>query len=211
MENPIENNPLLMLLGSVTPLPGPFQQRVIEQTLTEDLQPKQHLLEPGETCRRIYYIESGLLRTYYLDEQGHQHTTWLLAAGELIISVHSFFSQQPAQEYLQALRPSKLRSLSWHQLQSYYADFPQGNLIGRILTEKYYIRSEERTLSMRTLSPRKRFELLLEKQPDIEQLTTTSILASYLGISRENFSRMRSCMLRKNTQQTPNPKNNSKP
>jgi len=206
MENPTENNPLLLLLGSVTPLPGPFQQRVVEQTYTEYLQPKQHLLEPGETCRRIYYIESGLLRTYYLDEQGHQHTTWLLSAGELIISVHSFFAQHPAQEYLQALQPSKLKSLSFHQLQSYYADFPQGNLIGRVLTEKYYIRSEERTLSMRTLSAQKRYELLLEKQPDIEQLTTTAILASYLGITRESFSRMRSSMLKEKRPSNPSPK-----
>ncbi len=203
MEHPSDTTGLLNVLGYITPLPEPFQQRVNAQILEEHFQSKEILLRPGDTARRIYFVKSGFLRAYFLDESGKEHTTWFVGENDLMISIYSFFTQKPAEEYIEVLQDATLQSLTWHQLQSYYADFREGNLIGRIVTEKYYILSEERSLFLRTKSPQQRYEILVERHPTIEQLTTTANIASYLGMNRETFSRMRSKTLKQKHQ--PNP------
>lgn len=182
---------VLHVLGNIAPLPEPFQQRIREQLLTERYQARHLLLSPGEISRRVYYIRQGFLHAYFIDQQGKKHTSWFMGRGDVMISVYSFFTQKPAQEYIEVLQDAVLQSLTWSQLQSYYADFPQGNLAGRIITEKYYLLSEERSISLRTQTPEARYQYLLERHPDIHLMTTAENIASYLGITRETLSRIR--------------------
>jgi len=187
----IQEADLLETLGFIVPLPAPFQKRVNEEILTESFNRKHILLWPGEIARRLYFIQRGFLRAYFIDDNGKECTTWFMGQGDLMISVYSFFTQKPAYEYIEVIQACKLQSLSWGELNAYYADFKEGNLLGRIVTQKYYLLSEERAIFLRTQSPEIRYDLLLEQHPEIEQQTTQNNIASYLGISRETLSRIR--------------------
>ncbi|KIA96209.1 hypothetical protein OC25_03775 [Pedobacter kyungheensis] len=182
---------LLEILGFIIPLPTPMQNRVKEESLIETFERKKILLSPGEIARRIYFIRSGFMRAYFIDEDGKECTTWFRGKGDLMISVTSFFTQQPAQEYIEVLQDSKVQSLTWLELNAYYADFKEANLIGRILIQKYYILSAESAILLRTQRPEHRYDMLLQNHPEIEQQTTQQNIASYLGISRETLSRIR--------------------
>lgn len=196
MESQSNIEGVLRLMAQIAPLPLPLQQRIASQLREEHFAPKEILLSPGETARRIYYVKKGFLRSYFIDPQGREHTTGFTGEGQLLTSTASFLLQQPSGEYLQALHPSQLLSLTYYQLQSYYADFPQGNLIGRIIAERHYAMSVQQSGILRFRSPRERYQALLERYPDIEQLTTTIHIASFLGINRETLSRTRSRLLR---------------
>lgn len=191
-----EEADLLEALGFLVPLPAPMQQRVSQEAITQNFNRKHLLLKPGETARRFYFIRSGFLRSYFIDDQGKECTTWFLGKGEMMIPAYSFFTQKPSYEYIEVLQDCKLQSLSWNELNAYYADFPQGNLLGRIVTQKYYILSEERSVLLHTHNPELRYNRLLERHPNIEQQTTLTNVASYLGISRETLSRIRSKIAR---------------
>jgi CRP-like cAMP-binding protein len=182
---------LLETLSFIMPLPTPMQNRVKEESLIETFERKKILLEPGEIARRIYFIRSGFLRAYFIDEDGKECTTWFSTKGDLMASASSFFSQQPAKEYIEVLQDCTLQSLTWLELNAYYADFKEGNLLGRIIIQKYYILGEERAILLRTQRPEQRYNLLLKNYPQIEQQTTQQNIASYLGISRETLSRIR--------------------
>ncbi|MDQ0966858.1 CRP-like cAMP-binding protein [Flavobacterium sp. W4I14] len=190
--NQNEEADLLETLGFIVPLPSPLQQRVKKEAITQEFNRKHLLLKPGETARRVYFIRSGFLRAFFIDDQGRECTTWFMGKGDLMISAYSFFTQKPSHEYIEVLQNCKLQSLSWNELNAYYADFPQGNLLGRIVTQKFYIMSEKRSMLLRTNIPELRLKQLLERHPDIEQQTTLTNIASYLGISRETLSRIRS-------------------
>jgi len=190
-KTPTEEADLLDTLSFIVPLPAPLQSRVNQEAVTETFNRKHLLLRPGETARRLYFIRSGFLRAFFIDENGKACTTWFMGKGDLMISVYSFFTQKPAHEYIEVLQDCKLQSISWQQLNAYYADFPQGNLLGRIVMQKYYIMSEERAIFLRTQTPKLRYEKLLEYYPDIEQQTSQINIASYLGISRETLSRIK--------------------
>lgn len=182
---------LLETLSFIIPLPTPMQNRVKGESLIETFERKKLLLSPGETARRVYFIRSGFLRAYFIDDSGNECTTWFSGKGDLMISIHSFFTQQPANEYIEVLQDCKLQSLTWLELNAYYADFREGNLLGRLVTQRYFILSEERAILLRTRSPEQRYDLLLRNHPEIEQQTTQQNIASFLGISRETLSRIR--------------------
>ncbi|MGA9652024.1 Crp/Fnr family transcriptional regulator [Pedobacter sp.] len=191
MKNAINEASLLDMLGFITPLPAPFQKRVKEEMCTSYFKRKQLVLKPGEICRRLYFICSGFLRGYFIDENGKECTTWFVGKGELMISSYSFFTQQPSIEYIEVLEDTRVQSLTWHELNSLYADFKEGNLLGRIFTQKYLLLSEQRTLFLRTHKPEHKYDLLIAANPKIELQTTQANIASYLGISRETLSRIK--------------------
>lgn len=194
--NEIDNLSLLQLLGSVAPTSAEYQQRLAEQLLTEALPAKHHLVREGKICRRLYFVESGLVRSYHIDEDGSQCTNWFMKEGDLACAVTSFFEQKPSLENIELLQDSILVSITWNQLNALYADFQEANLIGRIMTQKYLMVLMDIHIHRHTTKAMTRYLNLLKQHPDIEQLTTQANIASYLGISRETLSRFRSELLR---------------
>lgn len=187
---------LFEVLGNIAPLSAAYHDRLRSQICTEHYPARHLLLRPGEVCRQIHFISSGLVRIYHIDEVGRDKTIIFMGAGELAIDASSFFEQAPATEYLETLKPTTIQSLSWHQLNSFYADFREGNYIGRIMAQKYLVLSVERNTELLCSSIPERYHALLSRHPDIEQQVSQSLIASYLGISRETLSKMKSEQLR---------------
>lgn len=182
---------LIQTLNFIRPLSDALDKR-FRDTLVEERLPKRYLLlEEGQIADKIYFINKGFARAFYYTRSGKECTSWFMGKGELMISVYSFYTQQPAAENIELLENSELLSMKWNQLQGIYADFPEYNFTGRIVTEKYYQLSEERTVLLRTLSAKERYEKLILTHPDILQKASQGQIASYLGISPETLSRVR--------------------
>jgi len=76
--------------------------------------------------------------------------------------------------------------------QALYRDFPEFNLFGRVLTERYYVLSEQRAHQLRVLPAAARYERLLAGFPAVFQRVALKHLASHLGMAAETLSRLRS-------------------
>ena len=111
---------------------------------------------------------------------------------DVFISVNSFFNRQPSQEYIETIEESTLCYIHYDELQKMYKDFIEFNVIGRVLTEKYYILCEERLQSIRKQKSEERYQFLLSYHSQILQRAPLKYVASYLGISLETLSRIRS-------------------
>lgn len=152
---------------------------------------KKKLLSIGETQKSIYFIFEGAARTYNIDQDGNQNTSWLLLENELAISVFSFFSQKTSFEVLETLEHSTLLVMSYAQLSKLYQIHPEFNFIGRVITEHYYIQSEEKANELRMLPGKERYAKLLNRKPEILRRVPLGILASYLGMTQSTLSRIR--------------------
>lgn len=152
--------------------------------------PRKHLLvEAGQVSNKMYFIDKGLLRGYYLKED-KDITTWLMPEGEFVISILSFYTRQPTYEYIELLEDSELWYISYDKLQKAYQLFPEFNLIGRTLTERYYVLSEYRSYYLRMHTAEERLRLLLNDFPTILARVKHRHVASLLGITPETLSRI---------------------
>jgi CRP-like cAMP-binding protein len=186
----MEITSLLTTLNSISILPEPLHGKIKALLIEETFPRKSIILKTGQVSQRIYFVKKGFIRAYY-NKGSSQFSTWFMGEGEFIISVYSFFSRKPSFENIEVLEDCVLQSINWDQLQSLYKQFPEFNLTGRIITEQYYIRSEERAISLQTLTAKQRYENLLAAYPGILQKASLGQIASFLSIKQETLSRIR--------------------
>lgn len=158
---------------------------------TKHLRRKEILLKKGEICNNIYFIEKGLLRCYY-EKNDEEISSWFMKENDVIISVKSFYNRTPSYETIAAIENTIVHGITYMQLEFLYKNYLEFNIIGRLLTTKYYILSEERIYSLRKERARDRYLSLLKTRPDIIKRVPLKYIASYLGITLETLSRIRS-------------------
>jgi CRP-like cAMP-binding protein len=178
------------MLQSVHPLSDALIDYLQQVLNPKDLKRRQFLLNHGQVCREICFIESGLLRCFYLEDD-HEVSSWFMKEGDVIAYVPSFFRQEISYECIQAMESASLYCITHSQLQHIYKHFPEFNFIGRVLTERYYTLSKERLYSLRIQRTGERFRHLLDNNPELVQRVPSKYLASYLGVREETLSRMK--------------------
>jgi len=151
----------------------------------------EYLITEGNICRHLYFLERGALRGYY-NLDGKEITHWFGFANDFVTSFHSFITQQPAVENIQLLEGSILWSISKDTLNDLFKQFPEIDRLVRIAYEKYYIRLEERFVNAQFKTATELYENLLTQTPHIIERVPLGYIASYLGISQETLSRIRS-------------------
>jgi CRP-like cAMP-binding protein len=151
----------------------------------------QSLLEIGNRCSDLFFVEKGLLRGYYLDD-GKEITNWFGQEGEFATNFYSFVAEKPSFETIQVVEDCELLQLSFRNLQALYVKFPETERLGRIITENYYIKLEERLLSLQFKTAKERYQHFVKSKPNLLQRTSLGQIASYLGITQETLSRIRS-------------------
>jgi len=181
---------LLTFIGALQPLSTPLEEALRQFLRREELPRRHWLLQPGQVSERIYFIEKGVVRGYYLKDD-REVTSWFMKESDFIISIASFYTRQPAQEYIELLEDAVFLSIRFDQLQHLYRQFPEFNTIGRLLTEHYYVLSEQRATNLRMQSAGERYQQLLTDFPAIFQRVPLKYIASHLGLSPETLSRLR--------------------
>jgi CRP/FNR family transcriptional regulator, anaerobic regulatory protein len=185
---------LLYLFNSIHPLTEAAKSFLDAKIRVYEFSKKAYLLKEGQVCNDIYFIESGLIKSFYKKED-KEVTSWFMKENDIVISVKSFLKREKSYEYIQAIENSVVHAISHDDLDELYKVSLEFNIIGRIVTETYYVLSEERLFSMRKQKAEERFAFLLKEHPEIIQRAPVKDIASYLGISQETLSRIRSKMI----------------
>ena len=144
-----------------------------------------------KVCRHLYFLEKGALRGYY-NLDGKEITHWFAFEREFVTSFYSFTTGQPAVENIQLLEGSILWSISKDSLTHLLNQYHEIERLLRIAYEKYYIRLEERFVNAQFKTATERYQNLLAEAPHIIERMPLGYIASYLGISQETLSRIRS-------------------
>lgn len=183
---------ILHIFNSIYPMSEELENGIRQHSKITTFNKKAHLLEFNEINQSIHFILKGCVRIYYLNDEGEEHTSWLLTEGELAISVYSFYSQQKSFEAIEALENCVTLELTYPALSVLYQQHLEFNFIGRYLTEQYYIRSESKANSLRMLSAKERYDELVLRKSHLLKRIPLGYIASYLGITQSTLSRIRS-------------------
>ena len=151
----------------------------------------EFLVTESKVCKHLYFLEHGAIRGYYLLD-GKEITHWFGFENDFVTSFHSFITEQPAIENIQLLEGCVLWSISKEKLTSLFNQYHEIERLVRIAYEKYYLRLEERFVNAQFKTAAELYENLLKRTPHILERVPLGMIASYLGISQETLSRIRS-------------------
>jgi len=167
-------------------------RHALQDCFEEIILPKnEYLLNEGNVCRHLYFMQQGAVRGFY-NLDGKEITHWFGFEKDFVTSFHSFITGQPAVENIQLLEGSILWAISKDTLTGLFNQFHEIERLVRIAYEKYYIRLEERFVNAQFKTATERYESLLLQTPHIPERVPLGYIASYLGISQETLSRIRS-------------------
>ena len=165
---------------------------VLSAMLTEERYPKgATVLAEGQVCRKIYYVQRGLVRQYYM-KNGKELTEHLAFEGTTLMCIESLFKRQPTRLVIETLENALLYGISYEELCKAADGNPEfGRFLLSVLRESL-ITSQVKADTLRFESTKERYARIEQEHPEIIQRVPLNIVASYLQMSPETLSRARS-------------------
>jgi len=151
----------------------------------------EFLLHQDKLCRYSFWIEQGILRKFYWNDT-KEITTELIFEHDIAVSFGSYVLQKPSKEFIQAVTDVTVYQTEAQSFQMLKAKFPKLVELDLMMTEYYAMWLEKRLFEFRTRNATERYLQLLRQQPHIILEVPLTYIASYLGISLETLSRIRS-------------------
>lgn len=160
--------------------------------IPKKLRRKRFLLEEGEPCIYTTFVEKGLLRSYTTDEKGNEHILQFGMQGWWMGDLYSFLTGEASEYNIEALEDSELLLITKPSWDLLLDEVPAFERYFRILIQNNLIATQRRLMRTMTTTAEERYQKLLQDFPDIVQRVPQHMIASYIGITRETLSRLRS-------------------
>ncbi|WP_020531882.1 Crp/Fnr family transcriptional regulator [Flexithrix dorotheae] len=150
-----------------------------------------YLLRPGQICTSHLLIKKGLARKFY-QHKNKEITTEIYLPDDVAVSLDSYIMRKPANLYIQALTELEVTIIDYSRFDKVKNKYNDVMILDKMFIEYYAVWFEQRLKEFQTMDASQRYLSLLEKEPKIIQLLPVSIIASYLNVSLETLSRIRS-------------------
>jgi len=161
------------------------EERLIVSLLSEEqVKRNEFLIQQGETCQYIYFVNTGTLRAYFINAQGKESTIMFAVSDWWITDMYCFLNRLPAMVCLQAVERSEVLRLSKNDLDKLLNEIPVFNT--------FFRREQLRMIQNLSIPAIDRYENFIQKYPLIANQVPLKHIASYLGVTPEFLSTARS-------------------
>ena len=184
-------SPLAAFVNYIHPISEEATRYINLNSFPQQVDRGSYLLKAGETCKHLYFIRKGVIRGYIKDGT-KEVTTWITAENEMVSSIRGLSQQEPSLENIQAIERCDLIVATYDSLHYLYENHLEVNIVGRKLLEQYYRDAEERAFISRIPNAANRYRHFLETKSNLSNRIPLKYIASYLGMTIETLSRIRS-------------------
>ncbi|MHA4809407.1 Crp/Fnr family transcriptional regulator [Flavitalea flava] len=153
---------------------------------------RQYILQEGEIARYETFMVKGLARVYEVDDKGQEHVVQFGLEDWWIGDMYSFLTETPSKYTIDCLEDTEVLQITKPNLDILYANVPKMERHFRIMIQKAFISSVNRVGSTLAKKAGERYQEFILKYPEIEQRVADHQIASYLGITPQSLSRIRS-------------------
>ena len=189
-DTPDGHSPIASFFNYLHPISEEAFSAIDNGTYTVNIKKGKFILKPGSKDSNYYLIVKGVVRAY-IKEDGKEITTWINEENEMIASIRNLGLDIPSEEYLQAIEDTTLIAMPLALTETLYSNFPEANIIGRLILQDNIRGAEERAYISRIPSAEKKYKRLIETSPQLINRISLKYIASYLGMTLETLSRVR--------------------
>ncbi len=149
------------------------------------------IVREGSICNYVSFVNHGLCRVYFLVD-GKEKIIKFSSECEYVSDYESFLTRKPALTFVQALEDTEVVDISYPDLQMLYQQVPEANVLGRMIAEQLFLFTCNNNRAGVKDSILERYTNLIMDQPWLLQRVPQYMIASYLGITPEALSRIKS-------------------
>tara|TARA_R100000935_G_scaffold22409_1_gene41266 strand:+ start:632 stop:1192 length:561 start_codon:yes stop_codon:yes gene_type:complete len=165
---------------------------ILSQFEKEDVKKNEVLLNKGKVCYKLYFIEKGIGRSFYLKNDGKEVTQWFFGEGSFMSSVDSFFQQSPSFYSIDILEDSIVYSITKGKMDLLLAKYHHMEKFVRLLTIETLAKFVQKLNAIQFQTAKERYNYMLTEYPKISHRVPLGYISSYLGMTQETLSRIRS-------------------
>ncbi|HRG94259.1 MAG TPA: Crp/Fnr family transcriptional regulator, partial [Chitinophagaceae bacterium] len=177
--------------NTVSPLKEQTWEKILPLFKEEWLPKNQFFVRENEVARKIAFLESGVVRAYFINQEGQEYNKQFFVGPSSIGGYSSLLSGKPNLIPQQALTDCKIYSCDFQSLTNLYTEYPDLERLARRMAEYYFMEKEKKELEIVLLDASQRYRIFQNEFPTLEQLIQQYHIASYLGISATQLSRIR--------------------
>ena len=179
-----------MILQEDFPLSPQSMEELLSIAKISQLKKYQILLREGEICDHWGYITKGLLRSYYRKDN-REITEYFSTEGDRFVSIESYYRRVPSQIIIEALEPTEICAFQYDEYEILCQNNPEIGHFTRKIMENSLIWFQRRLDSLQFESAYKKYQHLSKTIPRLTLRASSVHIASYLGITPETLSRVR--------------------
>jgi CRP-like cAMP-binding protein len=177
--------------NAVSPLSDETWSAILPLFNEQWLPKNQYFIRENEIARKIAFLESGVVRAYFINQEGQEYNKQFFVGPSSIGGYSSLLTGKTNLIPQQALTDCKIYSCDFHALTGLYSKFGELETLARKMAEYYFIEKEKKELEIVLLDASQRYRIFQNEFPTLEQLIPQYHIASYLGISATQLSRIR--------------------
>ncbi|QEC80102.1 Crp/Fnr family transcriptional regulator [Mucilaginibacter ginsenosidivorax] len=155
------------------------------------LRKRQYLLQEGDPCKYLSFINKGALRQFTVDDKGNEHIVRFGIERWWMADYEAFISGTPSSYHIEAVEDSELLQVTKPGINALKISVPAINFMVDKMNQRSYITHQQRIHSAISNTAEDRYTHLMETYPAFLQRFPQNMIASYLGISPETLSRIR--------------------
>lgn len=159
---------------------------------------RQYILQEGDVMKFENFIAKGVTRTYEVDDKGQEHIVQFGLEDWWVGDMYSFLTETPSTYNIDCLEDCEVMQITKSNLELLYQRVPKVERHFRIMVQNAFIASTKRLSSTLAKSAQERYEEFVDRYPQIDQRVPNHQIASYLGITPQSLSRIRSQAISKN-------------
>lgn len=155
-----------------------------------------YFLKEGQVCSFLGLLLSGVVIYTKTVESGDSITIHFAFEGDWVNNNLSRLNSSPSNINIKAIEDCEMLVIQQHAIEILYEQIPKLERMGRVLTERAFLKFVEQTIQFQTLSAKERYENLLREFPEIIQKVQQYHIANYLGVAPKSLSRIRKEIVR---------------
>lgn len=164
---------------------------ILSQFQEEKISKNQIILREGKTCKKLYFLQKGLGRSFYINEQGKEITQWFFGDGKFMTSFESLIQEKPSFYFIEVLEDSIVYSISKQKIDLLFEKYHKMERLGRMATTEMLSKVVTKLNAIQFQKAKDRYKYMLAEYPNIANRVPLGHIASYLGMTQETLSRIR--------------------
>jgi len=179
-----------IVISSIIPVSESFWANLEPLLEVKEFQPGEEVIKIGDHSCDMHFVLDGMIRAFVV-KNGEEITWSFFGKEDIAIDFSSFITGEPSRLSYEALERTVCIALSQETIRALYDKYPMMNKVGRILTEKGFLKHHKRSRAFLLDTPEERYLDLLNEQPELLQRVAQRHIATYLGIKPESLSRIK--------------------